>query len=83
MSKRGVRFVEGWVSENVHPTAYVLDDDSLEARQYAVQCLAAAEAEGISKKEIEEDLGNIVAYMTGAINSQIDEEVARLAAKGK
>jgi hypothetical protein len=80
MSKRGVRFVERWVSEWVHPITY-WDEDGLEARQYAVQCLAAAEAEGISKKEIEEDLGNIVGYMAGANNSQMDEEVARLAAK--
>ena len=80
MSKRGVRFVEGWVSENVHATAYELDDESLEARQYAAQCLAAAEAEGISREAIEEDVGNIVAYMTGAINSQIDGKFARLTA---
>lgn len=81
MSKRVFRFVEGWVSENVHPVAYEPDENSLEARQFAVQCLAAAEAEGITRKEIEEEVGDIVAYITGLINSHLDEEVARLSAK--
>lgn len=81
MSGRGVRFVEGWVSERVHPAEYELDENGPAARRYAAQCLAAAAAEGISKSEIEDGLGNIVGYMTGAINSRIDRDVARLAAQ--
>ena len=40
-----------------------------------------AEAQGISKQEIEEDMGDIEAAIIGAISEANDAEVARLAAR--
>jgi hypothetical protein len=81
VSERGRRFVEGWVTEHVHPTGYEPEGDNSEARQLTELCLAAARAKGISKKEIEEDIGNIEDYMSEVIDEVNDAEVARLAGK--
>ena len=81
MSECGRRFVEGWVNEHVHPTGYEAEGDTSETRQLTELCLAAARAKGISKKEIEEDIGDIDDYMSEAIDEVNDAEVARLAGK--
>ena len=81
MSERGIRFIEGWVNENVRPTGYESDGDHSEACKLARLCLEEAKAKGISKKEIEEHVGDVNDYMSEAIESANDEEVARLAGK--
>jgi hypothetical protein len=81
MSERGRRFIEGWVDENVHATGYEPEGDNSEARQLAKLCLAEAKAKGISRKEIEEHVGDINDYMSEAIENANDEEVRRLASK--
>jgi hypothetical protein len=48
---------------------------------HAEICLIAAKEAGISNKEIEEDVGDLVDRMSEAIESVTDDEVARLVAK--
>ena len=81
MSERGLRFVEEWIVENVHPEGYQPEGDNREARMLAVLCLKAAKDAGISKKEIEENVGDIEDFMSQAIDEANDAEVARLAAR--
>lgn len=81
MSERGLRFVEAWIVENVNAEGYEPEGDNSHARMLAVLCLEAAKAEGISKKEIEEHVGDINDFMSQAIDEANDAEVARLAAR--
>lgn len=81
MSKRGIDFVNEWVSENVNPEAYAPDGDLSQAKALAKQCLIDAKAKGISKQEIEEDVGDLVDHMAQASEDSTDAEVARLVAK--
>jgi hypothetical protein len=73
MSQRGVRFVEGWVSKNVYPGEYEPVGDLSEICQLAEQCFAIAAAEGISREEIEEDLGSVHDFISAAVESQMEE----------
>ena len=67
MSNRAASFVEEWVSENaVKPIEGTPAGDNSEARLRAEACLAAAKEEGIAREDIEEETGDLVAYM-GAI----------------
>jgi len=77
MSKRGTDFRETWISENINAGP---DDDS-EANFFAEECLADAAQAGISKEEIEEDVGNLVDYMLDAMGSATNREVDRLVLK--
>ena len=67
MSNRAASFVEEWVRENaVKPVNDAAAGDDSEARLRAEACLAAAK-EGIAREDIEEQTGNLVAYMGGVI----------------
>jgi len=81
VSKRGTDFLEAWVSENINPEGYAPEGDDSRAKELAEQCLFAAKAQGITKDELEEDVGDIVDYMADAAEDATDAEVARLAAK--
>jgi hypothetical protein len=68
LSNRGASFVEEWVRENaVKPVNGVLAGDDSEARLRAEACLAAAKEEGIAREDIEEETGELVAYMGDVI----------------
>ena len=81
MSNRGIEFVEGWISENVDPEAYAAKGDHSRARALAEQCLADAEAQGISKKVIEDSVGDLTDRMARAMEQSTDAKVTRLAAR--
>jgi hypothetical protein len=76
MSERALAFVESWVVENVQPIASEPEGDSSQAKQLAAQCLAAAQAEGIPKAEIDEAIDDLQAFMAGQIKESVDREVA-------
>ena len=68
MSNRAASFVEEWVRENaVKPVNDAAAGDNSEARLRAEACLAAAKEEGIAREDIEEETGDLVAYMGGVI----------------
>jgi hypothetical protein len=68
MSKRAADFLEEWVGENaVRPVAGAPEGDDSEARLRADECLIAAKEEGIAKEDIEEEIGDLVDYMSAVI----------------
>jgi len=77
MSEKAQQFVEDWVENNIHAEAYQPEGDNSEAQSCAEQCRIRAEAEGISKAEIEEAVGDLVGYMADAIERVNDEEIQR------
>ena len=73
MSNRAASFVEQWVGENaVKPVEGAPDGDESEARLRAEACLAAAKDEGIAREDIEEETGDLVAYMSAMIASLVN-----------
>jgi|KBSSwiStaDraftv2_1062776.scaffolds.fasta_scaffold07037_2 20S proteasome alpha/beta subunit len=81
MSERGQNFIDQWIENNIFAEGYAPEGDDTEARQLAERCLEAAKEEGVSKNEIEEAVGEIVAYLSAAVERVNDEEVERQAAK--
>ena len=81
MSKRAVEFLEEWVSENmVKPVAGAPEGDDSEARLRAEECLIAAKEEGIAKEDIEEEVNDLVDYMSAiekAVNADVDRAVMK------
>ena len=76
MSKRAVEFLEEWVSENmVKPVAGAPEGDNSEARLRAEECVIAAKEEGIAKEDIEEEVGDLVDYMSAAIEKAVNADV--------
>ena len=81
MSNRAAVFVEEWVRENaVKPVEGAPAGDNSEARLRAEACLAAAKYEGIAREDIEEETGDLVAYMGAMIANLVNhpEEGRRL-----
>jgi hypothetical protein len=83
MSTRGMKFVEHWVSENINAEGYPPEGSKTQARSYAERCLNAANRQGVSKKDIEEETGDLVDYMDAAMKVANDAEVQRQVDKDK
>jgi hypothetical protein len=84
MSKRAVEFLEEWVSENmIKPVAGAPEGDDSEARLRAEECLVAAKEQGIAKQDIEEEVGDLVDYMSAAIQKAVNTDVDRTAMKDR
>jgi hypothetical protein len=81
MSVRGREFVDHWVFENINAGPYQPEGDLSEARRMAEELVTVAEAQGVSKGEMEEEVGDLAHYLSGAMESATDAEVARMAAK--
>ena len=73
MSNRAASFLEEWVRENaVKPIEGTPAGDNSEARLRAEACLAAAKDEGIAREDIEEETGDLVAYMGAVIANLVN-----------
>ena len=84
MSKRAVQFLEEWVSENmVKPVAGAPEGDDSEARLRAEECVIAAKEEGIAREDIEEEVGDLVDYMSAAIEKAVNADVGRAVTKDR
>jgi hypothetical protein len=82
MSHRGIDFANHWVSENINAGPYAPEDGPHPEAEAAVERLVAdAAEEGISREEIEEDLGDLQEFISAAFESATDAEVERLASK--
>jgi hypothetical protein len=81
MSVRGRQFVDHWVFENISAGPYQREGDASAAQRQAEELVAVAEIQGVSKIEMEDEVGDLVDYLAGAMESATDAEVARLAAK--
>jgi hypothetical protein len=65
VSKRAAEFLEQWLAENA-PRPWAGAADS-EARLMAEETLRVAKEQGITKEDIEEEVGDLWAYMTSVI----------------
>jgi len=76
MSRRAAEFLEEWLSENaVRPVPGAADS---ETRLRTDECLRAAKEEGIPREDIEEEVGDLAAYMNSVIAELITQsETAR------
>jgi hypothetical protein len=84
MSKRAVEFLEEWVSENmVKAIAGAPEGDDSEARLRAEECVIAAKEEGIVREDIEEEVGDLVDYMSAAIEKAVNADVDRAVMKDR
>jgi len=75
MSQRSRSFVDDWITEYVHAEGYEPEGSHALARQLAQECLRDAERVGITKHDIEEELGGIVGYMSATIRAVNDAGV--------
>jgi len=74
MSARGRQFADEWLADNITvPVVYQEKEDRAEAVEAARDLLAAAKERGISKEEIEEDVGDIEEYVADALNDLLDQ----------
>lgn len=82
MGGRVADFMSDWVSENVHFAGYPSEDETdPEAESLAMQCLAAAEADGIPKDDLEREYGDLSSFMREQLKRVADEEVAAMVAR--
>jgi hypothetical protein len=81
MTEDAKAFVEHWVEDNIHPTGYEPEGDATEARKAMLACFRDADRAGISRRSIQDAIGDLQEYMVKAIENVNDAEVARLAAK--
>lgn len=65
MTRRGIDFLEDWVSKNVQ--AGPPSDDPLHASNLATRCIAQAAAAGIVVEEIQPDSGTLESYIAKAM----------------
>lgn len=74
-------YLRDWTKEHVNATAY---EDEGTAKALAAECLRDAKKAGFSEAAIIKAAGgNLETHMLNALNSQVDREVERLAAKDK
>jgi len=81
MSMRGQDVVDRWISDNVTPEAYQPDGENSRARELADVMMAEAALKGIARVEIEEEVGDVVAFISQALKDKTDSQVRRLADK--
>jgi hypothetical protein len=68
VSNRAASFVEERVMENAgKPVNGAVAGDGSEARSRAEACLAADTEQGIAREDVEEETGNLAAYMADVI----------------
>ena len=76
MGWRESEFMSDWVAENVNFVGYPTEDGIDPAAQgLALQCIADAEAKGISREELEKEFGDIPSFMHDQLERLADEEV--------
>jgi hypothetical protein len=82
VSNKGIDFANNWVRENVNAIGYAADGEGHpETEGLVQQMLADAAKQGVTREEIEEDMGDLNDLIDGALDNAADEEVERLASK--
>jgi len=79
MSQLGIDFANQWVAENIQPSVYAPDDGlHPETETTLERFLTDAENDGISRQEIEEDVGDLAEFISSALVEATDAELDRL-----
>ncbi|MDB5513134.1 MAG: hypothetical protein JWR08_2617 [Enterovirga sp.] len=75
MSERGADFLIAWIPRNINPDDYPPHGDEEQARLKAQACLAEAEAAGLSREELEAEVGPLAAYIKVMMSTPGDPAV--------
>lgn len=67
MSARALEFVETWVSEKIAQEGYPLEGAASPAKDWAAECVEAAQEEGIPASEIEEAFDDLTEFIDGEL----------------
>jgi hypothetical protein len=79
MSRAGIDFANRWVTENIQATVLAPDDGPHpETEETLSRMLTDAETAGLSRGEIEEDMGDLSEYISAALDEATDAEIDRL-----
>jgi hypothetical protein len=79
MSQIGIDFANQWIAENIQPTFYAPDGGPHpETEATLTRFLADAKEDGISREEIEEDMGDLSDFLSAALEEATEKEVDRL-----
>lgn len=79
MSVRATDFASAWVAENINAEPY--DPGSQVIATHVEQLTVDAEASGIDRDELQEDIGDLSDFIAEAMEAATDNEVERLASK--
>ena len=80
MSSNPITFVNEWIEENLYPVAYPQENDP-EIKELAERCLSDAAKVGITKEEIEREMGTLEDIIHEEWEKIIGSEVDRLASR--
>lgn len=67
MSARALEFVETWVSEKIAQEGYPLEGQASPAKDWAAECVEAAQEDGIPASEIEEAFDDLAEFIDGEL----------------
>jgi hypothetical protein len=67
MSKRALEFVETWISEKIEKEGIPKEGEESPAKQWADECIEAANEEGIPASEINEAFEDLADFIEGEI----------------
>jgi membrane-bound lytic murein transglycosylase B len=74
MSKRALEFVETWVSEKIEEEGVPAEGRQSPAKQWAAECIEAANEEGIPAAEINEAFDDLAEFIDGKIEEARERE---------
>lgn len=82
MSQRGINFANEWVTENIDSGPYASENvPHPDSAGTVKRMLADAAKEGITRDEIENDIGDLEDFISAAFEDSTDAEVQRLVDK--
>jgi hypothetical protein len=82
MSDKVEEFIRAWVLEHIDAEGYESEDEHPDADRLAKMCLIDAKDVGITKKQIEDAVGDLTKHMSAALKLVNDNEADGLAPKG-
>jgi segregation and condensation protein B len=74
MSKRALEFVETWVQEKIEEAGIPEEGEESPAKEWAKECIEAADEAGIPTPEINEAFDNLAEFIDGEIEEARDRE---------
>jgi hypothetical protein len=74
MSKRALEFVETWVSEKIEEKGLPKEGEASPAKEWAAECVEAANEEGIPAPEISEAFDDLAEFIDGEIEEARERE---------
>jgi hypothetical protein len=74
MSERGAEFLIAWVDRNINPEDHPPMGDKMLATEKAEKCLAEAEAAGLSRQELEAEVGPLADFINVRMSTPPDPE---------